>query len=239
MSETNPTQEVFLKDVATHEMKILLDNGVYRHLRFEGPRNNISWFEIITWPGTLAYHGDMGTFVFSRLTDMFEFFRTDFADGTLRINRSYWGEKLQAVDRDGRKGSHRRFSEDKLKAHVEEIVAEWVKDSPEEYDSDEEDIALHRKEFEEALREAIEEQVYSYLDSEYEAHAALRDFSFEYQHPAKVKPSKYEFTDTWDWNLEDYTYRFTWCCYALAWAITKYDEFKAKSADQEIEITTV
>lgn len=230
MSATNPSQEVFLKDVATHEMKVLLDNGVYRHLRFEGPRNNISWFEIITWPGTLAYHGDMGTFVFSRLPDMFQFFRTDFADGQLRINRSYWGEKLQAVDRDGRKSSHRRFSEDKLKAHVEEIVVEWVKDSPEEYDSDEEDIARIRKEFEEALREAIDDQLCMDTHGEEEARISLRDFSFEYEHPAKTKPSKYEFSDTWEWDLEDYTYRFTWCCYALAWAITKYDTWKERQA---------
>jgi hypothetical protein len=35
--------------------------------------------------------GDMGTWVFARLEDMFEFFRTDKGG----INASYWAEKLQ------------------------------------------------------------------------------------------------------------------------------------------------
>ena len=29
-----PTEETFLKDVEKHRMTVLLDNGVYRHLRF-------------------------------------------------------------------------------------------------------------------------------------------------------------------------------------------------------------
>jgi hypothetical protein len=71
------TEEVFLKDVEKHEMKVLLDNGLYRHLRFAatGQYSWNQWFEIITWPGKLAYSGDMGTYVFERIEDMFEFFR--------------------------------------------------------------------------------------------------------------------------------------------------------------------
>lgn len=50
----------------------------------------------------LCYTGDMGTYVFQRLTDMFEFFRTDREykkrnGGKLAVNLSYWGEKLQAT----------------------------------------------------------------------------------------------------------------------------------------------
>jgi hypothetical protein len=36
----------------------------------------------------------------------------------------------------------------------------------------------------------------------------------------------FEFTDSWEWNYREYTYRYIWCCYALAWAIKKYDEVK-------------
>lgn len=230
-----PSEELFLKDVAQHEMTVLLDQGVYRHLRFKRPESGIAWFDIITWPGRLTYTGDMGTFVFARLEDMFQFFRTDARADKLGINPGYWGEKLQAVDRDGQKSSHMRFSADRVREQIEEQIKEWLEDMPEPFEADEEEFAPLRKAFEEALREAIEDDVDGYLeDNEYEAHKALRDFSFEYQHKAKTKPTKYEFSETWEWNTDDYTYRFMWCCYALAWAIKTYDASKTPAPQQEV-----
>jgi hypothetical protein len=88
-----------------------------------------------------------------------------------------------------------------------------------------------RKSFETELREAIEEDVYRYLDEgEHEAHRAVRDFSFK-QKPKRFDrdPRTYEFSDTWEWNCDEYTFRFVWCCYALAWSIKRYDEFKQKA----------
>lgn len=84
------TQELFLGDVAKHKMRILRDDGVYRHLRFSAGPNQ--WFEIVTWPEVLVLHGDMGSWTFSRTEDMFDFFRGD------RINPCYWSEKLQSAD---------------------------------------------------------------------------------------------------------------------------------------------
>lgn len=88
-----PSRDEFLKDVATHSMTVLLDQGVYRHLKFKGPAPNSwnQWFELITTPSLLTVHGDMGTWCFSRVEDMFKFFRR--SDGG--INPSYWAEKLQ------------------------------------------------------------------------------------------------------------------------------------------------
>ena len=67
------TEETFLTDVSKHEITILKDDGIYRHLRFRTPTTNHQYFEIITWPGYLTFTGDMGCFVFARLKDMFEF----------------------------------------------------------------------------------------------------------------------------------------------------------------------
>ena len=221
--KTNPTEETFLKDVAGHEMQVLMDNGVYRHLRFKKPKTGIAWFDIVTWPGYLAYTGDMGSFVFSRLNDMFEFFRTDRREDRLGINRSYWGEKLQAVERSGHKGAYREYSEDRLKQHVEDEIKTWI----EEFEgpvgeADEEECSEAKAKFEKALREAVEEDIYYHIEGESEetGQRILRDFCFEHE------GRKYEFSDTWEWDCQDYTYRFTWCCYALAWSIKKYDEFK-------------
>lgn len=84
-------QEQFLKDVAKHEMFVKLDQGVYRHIVFQQPTHGyLHRFEIITTPWRLMITGDMGTWVFARLEDMFQFFRTDSGD----INVDYWAEKL-------------------------------------------------------------------------------------------------------------------------------------------------
>src|SRR5690348_13144744 len=103
MSKEDNCEQWFLKDVSTHEMIVIRDDGANRHIRFKRPGTSCMYFDLITWPGYLCYTGDMGTYVFSRLEDMFEFFRTDRdynkrKGRELSINPKYWGEKLQAVD---------------------------------------------------------------------------------------------------------------------------------------------
>lgn len=207
---SQPTEESFLKDVSNHSMKILKDDGVYRHLQFS---NNGSWnqrFDIVTWPGHLAYSGDMGCFVFSRLADMFEFFRTDRRNKDhLGINLSYWSEKLEAVDRDGRSSGATQFSQEKFRDMVDENIKEWVED----YNLSEEAS--------EELRDEVNYQIMSRLDyGEESARQNLNEFSYS------IDGTQFEFQDTWEWNFDEYTYRFIWCCYALAWGIQMYDKEK-------------
>ena len=94
-----------------------MDNGVHRHIRFKKPGTMCMYFDLITYPGGLLYTGDMGTYVFVRLQDMFEFFRTSNQDGwvkemglTLYTNHSYWSEKLVATDCSGRREARPRNS---------------------------------------------------------------------------------------------------------------------------------
>jgi hypothetical protein len=213
MSNRQPTEESFLNDVEKHEMKVLLDNGIYRHLRFKQPGSSNMWFDVVTWPGFLAYAGDMGAFVFARLEDMFEFFRTRPDDkDKLFINTGYWGEKLEAVDRYGRESGYLVFSPERLREHVEERIKGWVEDG----DCPEVE-----------LREAIEEDIYRYLDDgEYEARRALGEFGCE------INGHHYEFSDTWEWDCTEYTFRFVWCCYAVAYSIQQYDKFKDGAKDE-------
>lgn len=203
------TEAVFLKDVANHGIEILRDDGLYRHLRFASSGHSWNqWFEIVTWPGRLAYNGDMGTFVFSRLEDMFEFFRVRPADekAQLHINVGYWAEKLLAVDRDHRNNSEKAYSEDALKGYLEDHVKEWI----EEYELDTEQ--------QDQLRFQVEDQILRVAeDGEFAAHQALREFSCE------IDGRKFELRDTWEWDLREYTFRFVWACYAIAWGIMKYD----------------
>lgn len=87
--------ERFAGDVANHVMKVKIDAGLYRHLSFRDPSNFSYWFDIHTAPGWLMITGDMGTYVFARLEDMFPFFGSDTSKPP---NFDYWAEKLRAVD---------------------------------------------------------------------------------------------------------------------------------------------
>ncbi|MGQ3384474.1 hypothetical protein [Glutamicibacter sp. TV12E] len=97
----------FNGDTENHQMSILHDEGLYRHLRFKNPENGFYWFDLITWPGYLTITGDMGTYTFLRVQDMFEFF-------TGHINNSYWAEKLQNGNTGGRR-EVRAHNEDEFK----------------------------------------------------------------------------------------------------------------------------
>lgn len=89
------SEKSFLDTVEHHDIEIVMNNGLYRHLKFRKKNTVNMWFDILTWPGTLCINGDMGCYVFSRLPDMFEFFRR--GDKDAMINPSYWAEKVISV----------------------------------------------------------------------------------------------------------------------------------------------
>ena len=111
MSDDKPEKSIFLKDVANHTMTVVRDDGVYRHLVFSNNGSFVYRFEIVTWPGYLAYTGDMGAFVFTRVEDMFSFFRNQRKE----INPGYWSEKVVAENKpDGVE----KFSIDEFRENV-------------------------------------------------------------------------------------------------------------------------
>lgn len=186
-----PTEQEFLKNVASHKMTVLLDEGLHRHLRFKHPATNNQYFDIITWPGSLCFAGDMGTFVFSRVEDMFTFFRSDYKDDGLHINLQYWAEKLDAADlRTG--GAADQYSPEKFR----EQVAHWLDSMEATAD----------------LRQAANDRVLRCADDgEFFAMQAAVNFEHDGE----------RLSDFWEANLRDYTYHFIWCCYALVWAISR------------------
>ncbi|URN11302.1 hypothetical protein LUW77_03145 [Streptomyces radiopugnans] len=103
-------------------MTVLHNDGLYRHLRFMSPRTSEFRFELVTWPGSLTIRGDYGDpHTFSRLDDMFQFFRADRRRG---INPHYWAEKL---GRDGGRRSVKSYSEELLRQLVVERFVEDAK----------------------------------------------------------------------------------------------------------------
>lgn len=145
----------FLRDVRHHEMTIELDQGVHRSIRFAKPGSSTYHFRLNTWPGHLAISGDMGSYTFSRVQDMFMFFRDASMSG--HINPQYWAEKADAVDR---QGGPKRFSHEKLASAVREHADEWQ-------------VRLGDAV---KIRAEVEELAVGGFCNEHEAYEAIRDF---------------------------------------------------------------
>lgn len=193
------TAEQFLKDVSTHTMTVLLDNGLYRHLKFKAAKDSWNlWFEVVTWPNSLTIDGDMGTWSFSRIEDMFEFFGRGQRDGTLKINEGYWGEKITSESRFG--GPHKK--------HVPEVFEQRVIASLDGYGLSDQ--------FKAEVIEFLSDEI-SWNDDEGTVRRQLEEVSYE------GPEDKFEFQDIWEISGEAYTYHFLWCCYAIVWAIQQYD----------------
>ncbi|MEE9928558.1 hypothetical protein [Microvirgula aerodenitrificans] len=217
ISETEAqARKLFARDIATHRMQIIRDDGAYRHIHFRQQDGCSSdWFDLVTWPGVLCINGDHGTFVFARLTDMFEFFRTDRRDdsGGPYINLGYWSEKLLASDgqggRCGRSGdSVEEWSFEIFAARINERVDEYI----ESHGLDEEQQA--------DLREQVQDEILDVAESCGEECAMNEVHRFVFNGNSKVFP------DFWETCCREYTHHFIWCCLAIAWGIQQYDESK-------------
>ena len=93
----------FCKNTENHRLRILHDDGLYRHLRMQsdnekGQPTVIWYWDIITWPGSLAIRGDVADgYIFTRDPDMLEFFslRPDrYRDDAPKIDMHNWAQKL-------------------------------------------------------------------------------------------------------------------------------------------------
>ncbi|MEV4247018.1 hypothetical protein AB0J63_26840 [Streptosporangium canum] len=232
--------ERFQKDTAAHEMTILHDDGLYRHLRFQAPGSSFYWFDLVTTPHALIFRGDGTSFVFSRLKDMFEFFRGPVG----RINPRYWAEKLTS-DRD----SVMKYDPELFEQLVKEAFVDAVRygDAPR------------------GLGKAVREEILNseFLAYEDEARRILDDFEFgeqfrvscrcgakdEYDDRAgarkwadeHVKESEgshvpsihrlpaFSFSDTWEWSFRGYDWWFLWALHGIVWGIAQYDSQRAAS----------
>jgi hypothetical protein len=196
----DPVAERFALETAKHEMQILHDDGLYRHLKFKTPGDSGYWYELITAPNSLTFRGDGESFVFHRERDMFEFFRSNPDRNMRRINSTCWAEKLT---------SNRDCVKVYSRERLDERVAEVLKGAEEEYPGVTDAWTL-------ATDTSID------WDVEYEdgAREALRDFEHD----------KFQFHDTWEWDLKDYDWWFLWALHGIVEGIAQYDAAKAKAA---------
>lgn len=102
---TNPYAQQyanFLTYTQGHQLSVLKDDGLYRHLQMHNPEFGSMWsWQVVTWPWHLTTVGDIADgYTFSRDDDMLGFFdvhgrgRDYYSDGAPLIDFRYWAEKL-------------------------------------------------------------------------------------------------------------------------------------------------
>jgi hypothetical protein len=168
------TYERFSKDIENHELTINLDQGLFRDLTIKRPNTSSYYYNITTRPGLLMISGDMGCYVFERLSDMFKFFRGESDE----INPCYWSEKIEA-------GEFKRYSPEKVRDALNQEFENWKECT----DFDEEQIAEEKEyldqidtddefEFVDAIRNWVPNKDGVQLDDFWEY--STNDYTFHY-----------------------------------------------------------
>lgn len=198
----------FLHDVRDHEMRVVHDSGLHRHLTFHKPGTSNLMFHLTTWPGFLAISGDCDDFMFRRLDDMFTFFRPSGAapeNGIGRLDIGYWASKVVAASRTG---GLEQFSAVRYKAALAACLESHLEALSQE------DATPARDAFEGAFAGS----------DPMDAHEAI-DQAMGYTCPVTGETPCAEF---WDYTLTEPSYGFVWACHAIRWGIARYDAQMAR-----------
>lgn len=202
MSEYPEIAARFQRETAGHQMTVVHDNGLYRHLRFVTPKSDLYWYEIVSTPGQLVFSGDGDSFVFRLAPDMFEMFRRSAEAGS--INATYWAEKCKT-------GNVRTYSRERFEQHVWKQVDE------------------RKQYFRGDLRADVQRYIFDseIYNVDYEADAIMAVLGYQY-HLTKTRDDRgnwdtFRFRRVHEWELEDFDWWFLFACYAISDAILKYD----------------
>ena len=234
MSRSNENiKEIFERDTEEHTMEILMDDGLYRHLKFSKGGSSVYRFDIHTWPGYLAVTGDMGEWMFSRVPDMFEFFIMDERDFNHKhiINPGYWAEKCVAADTYGE-----GVTEFSMKVFKENVMSEYESFRDQYMVSED----MYEDETDEHMAEAYEEDKQTLRDMCGELLDALEnevlncdengvrayDAAMEFEWKSDDGELEFDMQDFWDYSNTDYTYHYIWILYAIVWGIQQYNSEK-------------
>jgi hypothetical protein len=208
-------KESFLTNVSNHSMNVLQDNGVYRHLEFSNNGSSNQKFSLVTYPNHLVFSGDMGTYVFSRLHDMFGFFRNP----ELSINAYYWSEKVESISKNG---GLKVFDEDLLNESIETRVNDICADIEDWFEDNKDEEIETVEAFEAAFRAEIKSHFECAEMDEYRHISTIDDFQ-------SSVIDDLDFTDCYEWmDTECLSSRYLWCCHAVVWGIQQYDKHQAK-----------
>ena len=193
---------IFEKDIADHELEVIVDSGVNRILEFRNKNGSSNQFFIVMQAkGRICFTGDMGEFVFTNHNDdMLAWFHDN-------MSLSYIAEKC-------RTGGTRKFDEDSAKESIKMMVDDFCRDYIYDYaesgcddeNDDNFEVALAR------WQQDLYDEVIDELDFEGDEafHRSAYDLS------VKVNDSiKFEIDVCDGIDCMEYTQRFKWCVAAM------------------------
>lgn len=193
----------FKRYTAKHVLEAIDEGAGMRRLVVREPGTWHFWFTITTWPNYLAITGDLGSYVFCRIPDMFQFFRQGAAEASHGINPDYWSEKVVAADRHG------------IEQWSIESLRESLQESLDESKDDEGRFTKHSGRYQEMLA-----RLQDFSDAPHDQHGALEAMG-EFE------------GDAYERNHTVYTVQFLNCLHAIVLGIRLYDEYRAKRACDE------
>lgn len=228
----------FASDTATHQMIVLHEHGLYRHLRVTPQQHGFYWFDLITVPYGLIFRGDGESYVFAidATEDMFNLFRK--SSYKRSINPGYWSEKLRSSRDAATSYSEKLFEAEVARdlAVAEEdypgITAAWAEHLEDEFNIEYEEEArraLDEFRFGERHRASCSECDWQFQDESYtatslELHRHRKDAGEE--HTGTIRDLTFTFSDTWEWQLQDFNWWFLWACHAILAGIARYDRLR-------------
>lgn len=220
MSEIDPYDELKRQMAAAEErfaseadgatMTVVKDDGVHRHLSFQFPKASWGPCEVVTWPGALTLRGGLGCWSFTRVEDMFEFFRP--SRNVTRVNPTYWVQKLVP----GSGSEVKEYDEDRARAYVRQAVAEAG------------------KRYEHITPEYADDWLFSdWCGADYSTEAGLMRTLGRFEGRADADRSTSSLLNdgaasefafpVHEWDLYRYSDWFLLACVVLPWTIEQYD----------------
>jgi hypothetical protein len=194
MSDYASSLARFRAETRNHELTVLKDEGMYRHLAFTDPKGSFYRFDLVTWPNNLFVRGDGFSYGFAihPTVDLFRLFRES-NEGD--INPGYWQEKVTA----GR-GDITDWSEEKFRAWLIEEAADAEARCP-------------------GAVKAVGDQILHSEDHslEYRGTAEYAVASFSH---SGFRP---RIPDEWEQSFNDFSWEYLFACRAIVWGIRQYD----------------
>ena len=217
----------FGAETGNHKMKVLRNDGVYRHLRFMDPRNSAYWFEIHTGPNFLLFRGDGDSYVFSNGDrDVFRSFRHSIhKDGSLHPDPDYWTQKLSSSEQ------AEKWDQDVFREALEAEITSMVEQE------------IVPKEHEQRLREEVEtELMYEDIHSADLAVKILGDFEFYFDETRRYGSGgggDFAFDECWEWvtKCTEYDWWYLWALHGILYAVREFDrKFGRPGVSQDLAL---
>ena len=193
--------ERFSADTEGFEMTVLHDEGVYRHLRFKHPEQSMYWYDLVTWPGCLTFHGDMGTWTFAREHDM----ALQFFSEQGYANASYWSEKLQGGG--GQRGAQ-VFSPERFREHIREEYRQHIEARGISADAE--------------LWQDIHQTFMDDWAPEDQSTCITTAQGYVWPRHFAPGPEAFSMPDAWEWDCMVWDHAFLWACQGIRAGLALY-----------------